>query len=280
MSTESDGTPDSAGRAGNVGARLRAAREARQASLGRIAAITKISVSALEALEQNDLSRLPGGIFTRAFVRAYATEVGLDPEETVRDFMVEVDEAQVAESASADAESQQHDLFQSQQRMAGTALTLLLIGVPVALLLVFLGIRGSSAPEDGTEPLSVAAVETPAPTAAVVDPPVPPPRVEPPVRPVPAPPVPAAVDSLALVLSPRDECWVSLTIDGDLVFSRVMRRGERASYEANEEIILNIGDAGAFGFALNDQDGRTLGESGEVVTATITLENYRSFIAP
>jgi hypothetical protein len=92
--------------------------------------------------------------------------------------------------------------------------------------------------------------------------------------------VPAAVDSLALVLSPRDECWVSLTIDGDLVFSRVMRRGERASYEANEEIILNIGDAGAFGFALNDQDGRTLGEFGEVVTATITLENYRSFIAP
>ena len=272
MSTESDGTP---GSAGSVGARLRAAREARQASLGQIAAITKISVSALEALEQNDLSRLPGGIFTRAFVRSYATEVGLDPEETMRDFMVEVDG-----SAVADAESQQHDLFQSQQRMAGTTLTLLLVGLPVALLLGFLGTRGSSAPEDGTEPLSAAAIETPALTAAVVDPPVPPPRVEPPVRPTPAPPVPAAVDSLALVLSPRDECWVSLTIDGDLVFSRVMRRGERASYEANEEIILNIGDAGAFGFALNDQDGRTLGDSGEVVTATITLENYRSFIAP
>ncbi|HIE93320.1 MAG TPA: DUF4115 domain-containing protein [Acidobacteria bacterium] len=186
----------------------------------------------------------------------------------------------MSESASADAESQQHDLFQSQQRMAGTALTLVLIGLPVALLLGFLGTRGSSTPDDGTAPLSVAAVETPAPTAAVVETPVAPPRVEPPVRPVPAPPVPASNDSLALVLSPRDECWVSLTIDGDLVFSRVMRGGERASYEANEEIILNIGDAGAFGFVLNEQDGRTLGDSGEVVTETITLENYRSFIAP
>ncbi len=277
MSTESDGTPASAG---SVGARLRAAREARQVSLRQIAATTKISVGALEALEQTDLSRLPGGIFTRAFVRSYATEVGLDPEETMRDFTVEVDEAQVSESALADAESQQHDLFQSQQRMAGTALTLVLIGLPVALLLGFLGTRGSSTPDDGTEPLSVAAVETPAPTAAVVETPVAPPRVEPPVRPVPAPPVPASNDSLALVLSPRDECWVSLTIDGDLVFSRVMRGGERASYEANEEIILNIGDAGAFGFVLNEQDGRTLGDSGEVVTETITLENYRSFIAP
>ncbi|MEO2198794.1 MAG: RodZ domain-containing protein [bacterium] len=277
MSTESDGTPASAG---SVGARLRAAREARQVSLRQIAATTKISVGALEALEQTDLSRLPGGIFTRAFVRSYATEVGLDPEETMRDFTVEVDEAQVSESALADAESQQHDLFQSQQRMAGTALTLVLIGLPVALLLGFLGTRGSSTPDDGTAPLSVAAVETPAPTAAVVETPVAPPRVEPPVRPVPAPPVPASNDSLALVLSPRDECWVSLTIDGDLVFSRVMRGGERASYEANEEIILNIGDAGAFGFMLNEQDGRTLGDSGEVVTETITLENYRSFIAP
>ncbi len=277
MSTESDGTPASAG---SVGARLRAAREARQVSLRQIAATTKISVGALEALEQTDLSRLPGGIFTRAFVRSYATEVGLDPEETMRDFTVEVDEAQVSESALADAESQQHDLFQSQQRMAGTALTLVLIGLPVALLLGFLGTRGSSTPDDGTAPLSVAAVETPAPTAAVVETPVAPPRVEPPVRPVPAPPVPASNDSLALVLSPRDECWVSLTIDGDLVFSRVMRGGERASYEANEEIILNIGDAGAFGFVLNEQDGRTLGDSGEVVTETITLENYRSFIDP
>src|SRR5437899_11057192 len=48
---------------------------------------TKISVSQLEALERNDISRLPGGIFSRAFVRSYAAEVGVDPEQTVRDFL-------------------------------------------------------------------------------------------------------------------------------------------------------------------------------------------------
>ena len=71
------------------GARMRQAREQRGVSLRQIAEATKISVSALEALERNDISRLPGGIFSRAFVRSYAVEVGMDPERTVRDFMTQ-----------------------------------------------------------------------------------------------------------------------------------------------------------------------------------------------
>src|ERR1051325_8286143 len=74
---------------GDFGARMRHAREQRGVSLRQIANATKITVSALEALERNDISRLPGGIFTRAFVRSYASEVGLDPEETIRDFIAQ-----------------------------------------------------------------------------------------------------------------------------------------------------------------------------------------------
>ncbi len=73
--------------AGDFGARLREARERRGLSLRVIADATRISVRALEALERNDIRQLPGGIFSRAFVRAYATEVGLDPEQTVAEFI-------------------------------------------------------------------------------------------------------------------------------------------------------------------------------------------------
>ena len=59
-----------------------------------------------------------------------------------------------------------------------------------------------------------------------------------------------------------------------------MRRGEQESYEADNEIVLNIGDAGTFGFVLNTRNGRSLGGAGEVVTARITHGNYRSYIAP
>jgi len=75
------------GSEGDFGSRMRHAREQRGVSLRQIAEITKISVSQLEALERNDISRLPGGIFSRAFVRSYAAEVGVDPEQTVRDFL-------------------------------------------------------------------------------------------------------------------------------------------------------------------------------------------------
>lgn len=80
MATDEQITPD-------FGVKMRHLREERGVSLRQIADVTRISVSVLEALERNDISRLPGGIFSRAFVRSYAIEVGLDPEQTVRDFL-------------------------------------------------------------------------------------------------------------------------------------------------------------------------------------------------
>src|SRR6476619_6618867 len=47
---------------------------------------TKVSMGLLVGLETDDISRWPGGIFRRAFVRAYAECVGLDPEQVIRRF--------------------------------------------------------------------------------------------------------------------------------------------------------------------------------------------------
>jgi cytoskeletal protein RodZ len=71
----------------DFGGSLRRARERRSVTVHQIAAATKIPVVALEALERNESARLPGGLFSRAFVRAYAHEVGLDAERTVCEFL-------------------------------------------------------------------------------------------------------------------------------------------------------------------------------------------------
>src|SRR5947208_5044623 len=71
------------------GQMLRETRERQGISLRQIASATKISVAVLEALERDDISKLPGGIFGRAFVRSYAIEVGLDPETTIQDFITQ-----------------------------------------------------------------------------------------------------------------------------------------------------------------------------------------------
>ena len=73
--------------AGDFGGRLRRLREERSITLRSIADTTKISILTLEALERNDITRMPGGIFSRAVVRAYAQQVGVDPETTVQEFL-------------------------------------------------------------------------------------------------------------------------------------------------------------------------------------------------
>lgn len=69
------------------GASLRHERERRGISLDEIAEQTKVSASLLSGLERGDLSRWPAGIFRRAFVRSYATAVGMDPELTLAEFL-------------------------------------------------------------------------------------------------------------------------------------------------------------------------------------------------
>jgi len=254
-------------RSTDVGARLRVAREDRQISLREIAATTKISVSALEALEENDIGQLPGGIFTRAFVRAYAAEVGLDPEETMRDFFEQAPPDGGEEEKKYDLWAHEHDLFQSQQRMAGTVLKLVLVGLPVAAALLFFGTRAVTMRTDVPEAEPTETV--PAPSAAV----------EPTAPPVLAEAVVA--ERLAIVLHPRADCWVSLTLDGESepVVLRTMRAGESASFEADDEMNLIVGDPGAFAFTINQQVGKSF-DAGNPVTLHITRQNYRNFVAP
>lgn len=69
-----------------LGSYLRAERERRELTLRTISESTKVSLPLLEGLESDDISRWPGGIFRRAFVRSYAEAVGLDPDDVFRRF--------------------------------------------------------------------------------------------------------------------------------------------------------------------------------------------------
>ena len=66
---------------------MREQRQRQQVALSTIAEQTKIKVSLLEALERDDVSHWPSGIFRRAFVRAYAHAIGLEPDTVLREFL-------------------------------------------------------------------------------------------------------------------------------------------------------------------------------------------------
>lgn len=66
--------------------RLRRHRQRHQVSLEDISAATRVKRELLEGLENNDLTGWPHGLYARAWIRGYATVVGLDPADTVDDF--------------------------------------------------------------------------------------------------------------------------------------------------------------------------------------------------
>lgn len=70
----------------SLGEKLRQAREARGVSLGEVAEQTRISTHYLEAIESDDYRNLPGGIFNKGFVKAFAKYVGVDEQEALQDY--------------------------------------------------------------------------------------------------------------------------------------------------------------------------------------------------
>src|SRR2546422_11493588 len=67
----------------SFGETLKRERELREISLRQISEATKINIRYLEALEENRFDALPGGLFNKGFIRAYATFIGVDGESMV-----------------------------------------------------------------------------------------------------------------------------------------------------------------------------------------------------
>jgi cytoskeleton protein RodZ len=255
-----------------VGARLREAREKRGVSLRQIANSTRISVMSLEALERSDLSRLPGGIFTRAFIRAYAQEVGLDPDRTIQDFIAELP-PEAATATAHPAAIEDGEKLDSDRKAVATALRLALVSLPIIGAVIYYGThRTPLAPTtESHAPVADLPVEPQRPAEAVA------------LAPEAVTPMPAAApqtSGISMAIAPTATCWVSLNADGEQVFSGLMNPGDKRTVTAKEQIALNVGDAGAFAYTLNGRPGKALGAPGEVISTRITLANIQEFLTP
>jgi cytoskeletal protein RodZ len=79
--------PDAPPKVSTFGARLQREREKRKITLEDVSVSTKISLRMLRALEEERFDQLPGGIFNKGFVRAYARHLGIDEEQAVADYL-------------------------------------------------------------------------------------------------------------------------------------------------------------------------------------------------
>lgn len=123
---------------------MRLEREARGIALRDISEQTRISMRYLEAIEGDDYKRLPGGIFNRSFIRAYAKFIGYDENDAIEDYARTMRER--GESNDDDSPKSFHSLVYTDDAVSqkrSPLVTLLLAIVILALLsaAVYFGLR-------------------------------------------------------------------------------------------------------------------------------------------
>lgn len=267
----------------DFGTRLREARERRGVSLRAISDATKIAVAVLEALERNDVSRLPGGIFSRAFVRSYAVEVGLDPEATIQEFVAQFpgDSVTAGHQTTAAIEAASLD---NDRWMAKAFLQLVGVGLPIVGVVVYFGLGMRRAAQPPPDPPAV--VSAPAPESKPDVPAVPAERSATPTPPTPAAPAATAPttdapadEGLTIGLLARRRCYVSATVDGRKAIEQLLPEGDHRTLEVRREMVLTAGDASAIVWTLNGAPARPLGKTGEVVTVRVNPANFKDYLS-
>jgi cytoskeleton protein RodZ len=244
----------------DIGTQLRNAREARGLTLDALSRSTRVQPRILSAIEQNDSMRLPPRPYGRGFVRAYASEVGLDPEGTVRDFFsqfVLVGDAPAASRNSIAAAPRPAATAQRWRFPVTAVLTYAVVGGLVILV-------GRWAIQDRGEAGAVGTAGTVVPVSA--------PAVERPAPP-PAPPQAPAAAPVSIGLEAQQAAWVTATVDGERAVYRILQPGERVRLDGAREVTIRVGDAGAVTWQVNGRVATTMGQPGEVRTARVTPEN-------
>lgn len=260
---------------GTVGTELRQARERAQLSLEDLSARTKIRTMLLAAMERDDFERLPPGLLTRGYLRAYAREVGLDSEAVVRHYVAEHE----PEPPAPDTEREEAPEPEWEPAPPGAARwATLLPAIPLTLAAIFFLRMQRPAEVAPIEPLSIGTagqqVAFAHATPASAD-------------------GPAAIGQTgaALAAAPNDGglrveihptavVWVEAAADGRQVLFELVEPGAKHTIEAETDITMRIGDAGAFAYSINGTPGRTLGAPGEVRVVRITPETVDSFVNP
>jgi cytoskeletal protein RodZ len=278
----------------DFGAQLKQARDLHGVSLREIALKTKISMTVLEALERGDFGRLPGGIFSRAFVRAYATEVGLDPERTVQQFLVEYERYEreaAARVPSPEVTADDREFLARQQRAAKVLRIAVLVAIVIAAGIVTIWqlrlrdkraaarevaetTQSTAPPVVSPEPPPPAPIAAPAIAAAT------PVVSSSPTRAPGAPVTTASPDQLAIHVETAGDSWIRLTVDGAVQFEGILKAGDRRDFKPGREVYVQLGNAGAVSWTINGRPARPLGKAGDAVAVRLTAANVGKYLQP
>jgi len=298
---------------GVFGDKLRREREMRGITLAEMAESTKVSKRWLQALEDEEFEVLPGGVFNRGFVRAYARFLGINDEQAVSDY--------VAASNEQEPPEDKFPLDVHQIKKDSPPLNPRRSYVPVLLaILALVGVVGGwtawvkhkpgQKPASGPHPItnttpvnqpvsennpaspSVAAssVEDQSSTATA-DPSAPKGKAKGPDRKEEPDKTPAGVESnpkqaaserdqdlsnsFSVVIKARQDSWISIVADGRPLWTGTMNAHSQRSITAGKELVLRTGNAAGIEVSYNGKALGALGKENQVRTFTFNTSGLQ-----
>jgi hypothetical protein len=102
--------------------------------------------------------------------------------------------------------------------------------------------------------------------------------IVPPEVPPPVPDPPKPVEPITVEFEVKSPCFVEIAADGKVSFTKAMEPGDRQRIQAQKELRVRVGDAGAFVWSLNGKPARSLGAAGVARTARVTQANIKRFL--
>ena len=278
----------------SFGEQLKRAREKRSISLDDISISTKISTRMLRALEEDHFDQLPGGIFNKGFVRAYARCVGLDENQTVADYLVASGEEQAGPVALPEPapRKSEPDPAPEQKPEKPWSIPWGPLGIVLLLAAFALAFWQKRVHQSETESASTPTAVTASPPAQSVPGPSQvspasetssqPPATAPAAQATSSPksstgeaspgsvvlgstaannPTPAQI---SILIKAREECWISATVDGNTVFEGTLPAAGTKKVSGQHRAVIKAGNAGAVDLFFNGNKVPTDGQEGEV----------------
>jgi len=265
----------------NPGERLKKIRLEKGISLEEVQKKTKIHLNILKSIEGDGLTDL-SPVYLKGFLKIYCKFLGVDPKEYIPDYKETPSSAKYMMPGDDKTQEGGVSFFESAVMKLRTlrpsikvkrAIVLIVAVFLVAVILFELGkfisskVRFRSAKQTvALPPQTVKKAKAKGETAAAknkatVD------RTKSKIKETKA--KKEVTSAIRLGIRARENCWVSLKVDGHVVFHRILEKGRFETWTAKNKMELSLGNAQAVELEVNGQLFTNLGRKGQVLKSIV-----------
>jgi len=263
----------------SFGEELRRERELRDISIREIAEATNIPARFLESLEENNFKILPGGAYNRGFIRSYCRHIGINVDEMVNAYHLEIERQ---ESAAAQTDRRKPPTPAPAAAAGQGSSTGVIVGVAVLVIastFAFFYYWAGSAIRPSASSLSSASAHNVALQARVKKsgalPSIPAPPLTESANAAPAAPEPPPAEADPALLPSGEErlvrlraletTWVQLTCAGVAQYRGDLWVGSERHIPCREPVLISADNGGAIECSIDSGEMSLLGERGEII---------------